>query len=416
MPRSPRFTERDITNTKPGTKTLVWDTPGLYLMHDPPSKKHPQGLKRWMLRYTRPKNATLKNGQKPKCRVTEMQIGHLHYVNLNKARTLVHHLRQQFITVGVDPLEAKQWQKQEGATFGEVAQMWIDKEKLNKGERWVRQANLFLLVHCAPLVNVPLLHIKPEAIHKALESLYGTHPKQARLVMSMTEKVFRFAKSKRLRAGENPASWKEVQRDLFPTLPKTQQRNHAEMYHGRIPNFMHSLRQLQGGAVAARALEFCILTATRTSETLKMRWTEFNAKEHVWSIPAMRMRAREEHTVPLSDRAMELLALQRQYSRGSEYVFNGRNIHQPLAQNSMRHFLRSMGEQRATIHGFRATFKTWATELTAFPWELVEMSLAHEVGTEVAQRYQRGEALKRRREVMDAWAEYCDHHSPGRDG
>jgi integrase len=152
-----------------------------------------------------------------------------------------------------------------------------------------------------------------------------------------------------------------------------------------------------------------ILTACRTIEVRLAQWKEFNFDKKVWSIPPERMKARNLHEVPLSDRVIQLLQPQQQYSRsagGSAYVFTGYDNQSPLSYVAPRNLLHKMiDKEKATVHGFRASFKTFVTEQTDHPWELVEMCLAHEVGTGVAWRYLRGTAS--RRPIMQAWADYC---------
>jgi integrase len=160
------------------------------------------------------------------------------------------------------------------------------------------------------------------------------------------------------------------------------------------------------------ALEFTILTACRTSEVLKARWEEFDldhAVGPIWTIPAERTKTKErDHIVPLGPRAVELIRRQQDYRVGDgPYVFYGyKGSHYPLAEKSMVPFLRQEGATE-TVHGFRASFKTWATEETKFDREMIEICLAHRVGGAVEDAYWRGTAQKKRRRIMLAWEEHC---------
>jgi integrase len=160
-------------------------------------------------------------------------------------------------------------------------------------------------------------------------------------------------------------------------------------------------------ATAARALEFCILTATRTQETLDARWDEFDLDEEIWKIPAPRMKGRVDHRVPLSKRAAEIVA-ELAKTKTSEYVFPGRKEGCPLADMAMLMLLRRMGRSDVTPHGFRSSFSDWASEVSPFSGELRETALAHAIGNKVEAAYRRGDALKKRRDMMQAWADYCE--------
>jgi integrase len=192
--------------------------------------------------------------------------------------------------------------------------------------------------------------------------------------------------------------------------------HYQSLHYTKLPDFIRQLRTRQARAVSASALEFCILTASRAGEVLGAVWPEIDWENRVWVIPAARMKSRVEHRVPLSDRAMEILKRQLQYSGAAysapsaanaapQFVFQGYNRDR-MDEKSLRTLLRNM-DVRVTVHGFRATFKSWATEQTQYPWEVIELCLAHKVGTAVAQSYLRGDALEKRREVMEAWATFC---------
>jgi integrase len=172
-----------------------------------------------------------------------------------------------------------------------------------------------------------------------------------------------------------------------------------------MPAFMVDLRARKPIA-GTLALEFLILTAARTDEVLKATWNEVDFEAKTWTISAQRMKKRREHVVPLSARALDVLKAARAISPKSKYVFVGYNDHlKPSALLSL--LQRRMDRKDITTHGMRATFKTWAGESTNFPRDLVEMSLAHQVGNAVENAYKRGTLIKKRRKVLEAWASYC---------
>ena len=169
---------------------------------------------------------------------------------------------------------------------------------------------------------------------------------------------------------------------------------------------MRALRKRYG--VAALALEFAILTATRTSETLNAAWSEFDDLAHkLWVIPPERMKGDREHRVPLSDRAIAIVE-EMKAAKCSEFVFPGAKRRKPLSNMAMLTTLRRMERGDLTTHGFRSTFRTWAAERTNFQREVIEAALAHAIGDKTEAAYQRGDLLAKRRRLMDAWAAYCD--------
>jgi integrase len=176
------------------------------------------------------------------------------------------------------------------------------------------------------------------------------------------------------------------------------------MAYGDVPAFVARLQNDK--AVAARALEFCILTATRTGEILGARWSEIDANAKVWTVPAGRMKAAREHRAPLSNRALTILAELSQL-RTCEFVFPSPRHKRPLSHVAMAKVLARLGVREVTVHGFRSAFRDWAGNDTHFAREVAEAALAHVVGDKAEQAYRRGEALEKRRALMEAWASYC---------
>jgi integrase len=180
------------------------------------------------------------------------------------------------------------------------------------------------------------------------------------------------------------------------------------MPYAGIGAFMAELRKREG--VGANALEFTILTASRTNDVLGAKWDEFNLAERLWIVPGSRMKAGREHRVPLSAAAMAILK-KREALRSSEYVFPGRNERQ-LSSETMKRALEASGHADVTVHGFRSTFSDWCAERTAFPAEVREMALAHAVGDKVEAAYRRGDLLAKRFQLAEAWAKFCAQPVP----
>ena len=203
----------------------------------------------------------------------------------------------------------------------------------------------------------------------------------------------------------NPARWRGHLDKLLSKRARLTRGHHAAMPFGDVPDFVARLRTSQ--AIAALALEFIILTAARSGEALGARWTEIDMKAKVWTVPRERMKAGIEHRVPLSDRAVDILKTMQAVSRG-ELVFPSHRSDRPLSGMACPMLLRRMGVVNATVHGFRSAFRDWCGESTTFPREIAEAALAHAVGDAVERAYRRGDALERRRKLMDDWARYCE--------
>jgi len=167
---------------------------------------------------------------------------------------------------------------------------------------------------------------------------------------------------------------------------------------------MARLRMREG--LAAQALEFAILTAARSGEVLGARWSEIDLEAKVWTVPATRVKAGREHRVPLSPRALAIVESMHT-ARVSDYVFPGYRTARPLGDMALHMVLERM-EIPFTVHGFRSTFRDWCSEATNFPREVAEAALAHVVGDQTERAYRRGDALEKRRQLMDAWAGYCE--------
>jgi integrase len=244
---------------------------------------------------------------------------------------------------------------------------------------------------------------------KVLEAIWTAKPETASRVRQRIENILDFAKARGWRDGENPARWRGHLDHLLPARSRVRAiKHHAALSYAELPTFVARLRVRE--AVAARALEFLILTAARTGEVIGARWSEIDLLDKTWTVPASRMKAHREHRVPLSPRALTILnALQsvRQNDANDAYVFPGAKARIPLSNLAMIMLLRRMKRDELTVHGFRATFKTWASERASFQNEIVEASLAHVTGGKVEQAYMRGDMFEKRRRLMQAWATFC---------
>jgi integrase len=261
----------------------------------------------------------------------------------------------------------------------------------------------------AALTNMPVSEITPDVIQSALKPLWLTTPITARRALNMWENVLDHARARGWYKGENPARWKGLHEHLSPEH-HFYDRHHEALPYAEIPEFIQQLRKRQATSVAALALEFLILTAARTSEVLEMEWTEIDYEQRVWTLSPNRTKQKQQHRVPLSDRAWELIEIRMEEGTfdGSSFVFTGHDQN-PLSEKSMFWILKRRMSPWAwyTVHGFRSTFSDWAHDTTAFAHETIEACLGHSVIGKVAKAYRRGDSLEKRRELMRMWADYC---------
>ena len=214
-----------------------------------------------------------------------------------------------------------------------------------------------------------------------------------------------WATARGFRKGDNPARWRGHLESLLPARNKVRRvEHHAALPYVELAAFMVELQGQEG--VAARALEFAILTAARTGEVIGARWDEINLAERLWTVPGERMKAGKEHRVPLSDRALAIVNAMAEI-RSGDFVFPGGKEGRPLSNMSLLMTMRRMGRSDFTAHGFRSSFRDWAAERTNFPSEVAEMALAHVVADKVEAAYRRGDLFQKRRQLADAWAKFC---------
>jgi integrase len=246
---------------------------------------------------------------------------------------------------------------------------------------------------------------------KVLEPIWTTKPETAGRVRGRIERILDWAKVRGFRQGDNPARWRGHLDHLLPARAKVRRvKHHAALPYGKLPDFLTSLREQEG--IAARALEFTILTAARTGETIGATLDEINLVQRVWTISAGRMKAGREHRVPLSGRALTIIeAMTKARTEADQFLFPGGRTGKPLSNMAMTETLRRMNRSDITVHGFRSTFRDWAAERTNHPSEVVEMALAHAIGNKVEEAYRRGDLFDKRRRLMADWSRYCNSPS-----
>jgi integrase len=332
----------------------------------------------------------------------EMGLGSLRDVPLTQARKVAASARQQ-LAGGLDPLTARQ--KPAAMTFSEAATALI--ESMSPAWRNAKhraQWAMTLKVYCAPIAATSVAEVSTDDVLRVLKPLWLTKPETGSRLRGRIERALDFAKARGMRSGENPARWRGHLDALLPKRQKLTRGHHKAMAFDTVPEFSKQLRTMPG--IAPAALEFAILTAARSGEVMGGQWSEVNLTARVWTVPATRMKGGREHRVPLSDRAVQILKAM-QSRKVSEFIFPGSKQNRPLSVMALEMVLRR-AKIDATVHGFRSAFRDWSGERTAFPREVAEAALAHLVGDETERAYRRGDALEKRRALMDAWASFCD--------
>ena len=374
------------TVTKPGRHS---DGGGLYL------NVSPSGARSWLFMWKR-------DGKR-----REMGLGSAGSVTLADARQMARDYRG-LVAKGLDPIavrDSAEKAKSAKPTFGEIADALIAaKESEWRNAKHRGQWRMTLETYAAPLRPRAVDEIDTEAVLAVLKPVWQSKSETASRLRGRIEAVLDAAKAQGLRSGENPAAWRGHLAHLLPKRGKLTRGHHAALPYAGLPAFMAQLRQRDG--IAAMALELCILTATRSGETLGARWAEIDMAAKVWTIPAARMKAARPHRVPLSERAVEILERLAEAKTGA-FVFPGQRDGKPLSNMAMEMTLRRMEVEGVTVHGFRSAFRDWAGNETHFPREVAEAALAHVIGDKAEQAYRRSDALEKRRELMDAWARHC---------
>jgi len=252
------------------------------------------------------------------------------------------------------------------------------------------------------LGKLPVQAVDTALVLQVLEPIWQSKTETASRIRGRIEKILDWATARHLRQGDNPARWRGHLENLLVEPAKLKRvEHHVALPFAEAAAFMARLRAAEGPA--ARALEFLILSATRTKETLGARWSEINFAERSWTIPAERMKGGKEHRVALCAAALQLLEIG-QATAVNDFVFPGRNG--ALGPMALRRVLTTLGAD-VDVHGFRSTFRDWASEMTAHPREVADLALAHTVGRDVEKAYRRGDVFEKRRALMEDWATWC---------
>jgi integrase len=361
------------------------------------------GAKSWVLRYERHGKERM------------MGLGSCSEFTLKEARERARQARQ-LLADGIDPLARKHADKQAAKladqrklTFREAAQRFFDQNESKWRSAKHRDQFLSTLrVHAFDVLgDMDVAAIDTPDILRAFESLWKTKAITADRTRSRVEQVIDWCVVCGHRPpGTNPARWRNHLDQVLPAPRKVAPiQHHGAMPYAQLPQFMADLRRDE--TVAARALEFLVLTAARSGEVAAAVWSEIDFGGKTWVIPGNRMKTAREHRVPLSEAVLELL---KKLSRedGNPHVFIGRQPGAALSQWAMPWVMEHMGQKGVTtVHGFRSSFRDWAGETTAFPHDVCEAALAHVRGGQSVVAYARGDLFNKRRKLMSEWARYC---------
>lgn len=381
------------------------------------------GVKSWLFRYMREGKAY------------GMGLGATHTIGLSEARQKALDARK-LLADGLNPMIVKKQKLLAVAlehakmmTFDQCAAAYIEAHKASwKNAKHIGQWTNTLATYASPVFGQQsVANVDTALIMKCLSPIWQSKTETASRLRGRIESVLGWATTSGYRTGENPARWKGHLENLLATIGKSSRtKNLPSLPWQRIGEFMLALKARHG--VASKAVEFAVLTACRSGEVRGAQWSEFDIAERVWTIPSARMKAGREHQVPLSEAALSLLMSirhihmvsvdQLNIPAGSRFVFAGTKT-QALSDMSLTAVIRRMNAEAEkpiwidangdgiTVHGFRSSFRMWAAEMTAYPREVAEHALAHQLPDAVERAYQRGTQFSKRRALMAEWGIVC---------
>jgi integrase len=383
------------------------DGRGLYL------QVRSETSKSWLLKYTLDKKAR------------EMGLGALEVVSLGEARGSRDAYRK-LLKDGTDPIEHKKAEKAAKAleraktiTFKEACAKYVEAKREEwKSRKHEIQWDSALRRYAFPVIgDLSVRDIDDGLVVRVLQPIWTAKLETATRVRSRMKSVLDWATVSGFRKGENPARWTGHLEHLLASPEAIRKVNpvehHPSLPWEELPAFMQDLRTRD--AISAAAMEFLILTATRTDETIGAKWTEIDLTKSVWNVPRGRMKESVAHQVPLSPAAQAVLERMRKLTNG-EFIFFGQKAGQPLSNMALLTLIKRMSSKRdwidptsgrtITSHGFRTSFRNWAAEHDC-PDAVAEACIAHKVSDDVIAAYKRTTFAKLRREWMDRWATFA---------
>ena len=382
------------------------DGGNLYLQVRKSTRKIPSDAvtKSWLFRYSR-------FGKE-----VWMGLGPYPDVSLAEARDLATQERKKILN-DVDPLSDKRARRiaaraahDNMLSFAECAELYVESQAPGwSNPKHIEQWRSTLKNLAGPVMgHLPVDQIDTALVMRCIEPIWATKTETASRLRGRIEAVLDWAAIRGYRKGDNPARWRGHLDKLLPRPSQVARvKHHPALPYTEVGAFMQELRD--DASIASRALEFTILTATRTNEVIKARWSEFDLDRKTWVVPVGRMKSKREHRVPLSDAAVA--ALKAVKGRGKRYVFPGQKRGCHLSNMAMMQVLKRLDRTGITVHGFRSTFRDWCAECTNYPSDVAEMALAHVLRDKTEAAYRRGDLLEKRAKLMADWARYCSKPS-----
>lgn len=361
----------------------------------------------WLLRYTSPTTKTRR----------ELGLGSTKVRSLADARRLATDLKLQVLD-GLDPKDERDKQRAVAVaerahriTFDEavskcLATKSLEWKNVKHGQQWINTLNAY----ASPLLGKqPVELITTDMVYRALEPIWVTKTETATRVRQRIEVVMDWCKARGYLKGENPARLKGALGELLPKAQKIKKvEHHAAIHYTQVHGFVMALRALPG--TAPLALEFMLLTATRTGEAVGARWDEIDTAAKVWTVPSERMKAGREHRVPLCSRALEILKTMKA-AQQNDFVFPGHSIQKNphLSTGAFLAVFKRLPEFKDyTPHGLRSCFRDWGSEKTQFQNETLELALAHTIKNKAEAAYRRQDQLDKRAKLMQLWQQHVE--------
>jgi integrase len=339
-----------------------------------------------------------------------MGLGGFPAVSLQQARIAATEARG-LLREGVDPLATKgaaRSRRANALTFGQAATRCIEDRRAQwQNAKHADQWNNTLRIYCQTFAHTPVAEVDSDMVLRALKPIWTEKTETACRTRMRIESVLNWAMAHGYRQPDlNPARWAGHLDQVLPNPAKVRSIKHfPAMDYRQLPAFFTELLAREG--VARRALAFLILTASRVSEVTGATWGEVDLDADIWTLPAARMKGNQQHRVPLAPQVIALL------DKGPEAASPGSLLFPSpfggaLSDTSMRRVLQQqLGYREITLHGFRSSFRDWASEATDVASEVAERCLAHSTGNRTERAYRRGDLLDKRRPLMEQWADYC---------
>lgn len=354
-------------------------------------------------------------------------------VTLAKARELAAEARA-LVKRGVDPIQRRNSAAQSvrdealreasrSKTFEDAAYEYLEAHEVSwRNAKHRAQWRSTLETYAFPIIGqIPVAEINAEAVEAVLKPIWQTIHETASRLRGRIEVILDYARVKGWRSADNPARWKESLKYRLPSLSRVKRTQHRPaLPWAKVPDFIQELETKRG--IAAKALLFCILTATRPGETRGATWSEFDLEKRVWTIPAVRMKALREHRVPLSEAAIKIIEQMAPCAVTKDsLVFPSSKARALLSDMTLSKIIRNMNEaagaeplpwiandgRPVVVHGFRSTFRDWCEEATSTPRAVSESALAHALESKVEAAYNRTDHFEKRRVLMEEWGKYC---------